>query len=266
MAKLGDMAVGSTININLDSSPVPFFVIHQGLPSSSYDSSCDGSWVLNGLAIESLKYYWNSTRNNDYASSTGFSYLNNNIYASIDDNVKTLIKSVKIPYVNGTGSAGTAQYGSNGLSAKLFLLSTIEILPELDSGFELGTQLSYFKNVTNGIADKEYVDSDGVNAYYWLRDPAKNNTTKAYFVFPNYQTMTSGNTNSGSTYRQRFAMVLDPSAEVDENGNVTVGGSSLGGFVKIGSEYRELSSGYVKIGSEYREITGSFKRIGGEYK
>ena len=45
-AKLSTKAVGSIIKLNLNGSPKNFIVVHQGKPSSLYDDSCDGTWVL----------------------------------------------------------------------------------------------------------------------------------------------------------------------------------------------------------------------------
>ena len=44
--KLGTKAVGSVLKLNLNGSPKNFIVVHQGKPSSLYDDSCDGTWLL----------------------------------------------------------------------------------------------------------------------------------------------------------------------------------------------------------------------------
>ena len=44
--KLGSMSVGSTVKLKLGGTARDFLVVHQGLPSSMYDSSCNGTWLL----------------------------------------------------------------------------------------------------------------------------------------------------------------------------------------------------------------------------
>ena len=42
----GELDIGSSVFLNVDGVPVEFLVVHQGLPSSIYDTSCDGTWFL----------------------------------------------------------------------------------------------------------------------------------------------------------------------------------------------------------------------------
>ena len=44
--KLSEKAVGSILKLNVNGSPKNFIVVHQGKPSSLYDDSCNGTWVL----------------------------------------------------------------------------------------------------------------------------------------------------------------------------------------------------------------------------
>ena len=43
-----DIAVGSSVYLLENGSPVEWIVVNQGIPSSSslYDSSCDGTWLM----------------------------------------------------------------------------------------------------------------------------------------------------------------------------------------------------------------------------
>ena len=43
---LSSKAIGSTIKLKVNGSAKDFIVVHQGKPSSVYDDSCDGTWVL----------------------------------------------------------------------------------------------------------------------------------------------------------------------------------------------------------------------------
>ena len=44
--RLGNVAVGTLLNLKENGSPGQYLVVHQGLPSSIYDSSCNGTWVF----------------------------------------------------------------------------------------------------------------------------------------------------------------------------------------------------------------------------
>ena len=45
-AKLGTKAVGSIVKLKVGGTAKEFLVGHQGKPSSMYDESCDGTWLL----------------------------------------------------------------------------------------------------------------------------------------------------------------------------------------------------------------------------
>ena len=88
---------------------------------------------------------WNSSNVNDYANSTIHSYLNSTFFAMFDSNIQKAIKQVKLPYRAGSGYGKTVTSGANGLSAKIFLLSSTEV--NLVHGYEPtneGACLSYF--------------------------------------------------------------------------------------------------------------------------
>lgn len=54
--KLGAKAVGSIVKIKVNGTAEDFIIVHQGLPGSAYDSSCDGTWVLMKDAYVSIKW------------------------------------------------------------------------------------------------------------------------------------------------------------------------------------------------------------------
>ena len=43
---LGSKAVGSIVKIKVDGVYRDWIVVHQGKPSSDYDESCNGTWLL----------------------------------------------------------------------------------------------------------------------------------------------------------------------------------------------------------------------------
>ena len=127
MAKqqISSLAVGTTVRLNINNSPKEFIIVHQGKPSSIYDESCNGTWLLMKDIYENRQ--WNSSNVNDYANSTIHSYLNSTFLAMFDSNIQKAIKQVKLPYRAGSGYGKTVTSGANGLSAKIFLLSSTEV-------------------------------------------------------------------------------------------------------------------------------------------
>ena len=70
--------------------------------------------------IYSKSIWGDSTDDNIYESSVINNYLNETFSILFDTDIKNIIKQVKIPYVNGTGSSGFVASGTEGLSVKIF--------------------------------------------------------------------------------------------------------------------------------------------------
>lgn len=208
--RLGDMAVGSTVKIKVNGTVKDFIIVHQGKPSSIYDDSCDGTWVL-------LKdVYTTSTfgsRNNSYKDSSIHSYLNSTFYDLIDSDIRAVIKQVKIPYWYGTGRDGSLATGSNGLSTKVFLLSCYEIGARNGYGIPNdGAELDYFKS-----GDRVAYGSGGATTW-WQRSPQTGNTYNVWFV---NSAGSSNVTNYGNSNGVRPAFVLPSLLVVFNDGTVT---------------------------------------------
>lgn len=168
---LSSKAIGSTIKLKVNGSAKDFIVVHQGKPSSVYDDSCNGTWLLMKDIYESRQ--WHSSNTNDYANSTIHSYLNSTFLAMFDSNIQKAIKQVKLPYRKGSGTSTTVTSGSNGLSAKIFLLSATETsfsFSYMPSGE--GAELAYFKGCADNSSDSKRVAYlNGSAAGWWLRSP-----------------------------------------------------------------------------------------------
>lgn len=168
---LSSKAIGSTIKLKVNGSAKDFIVVHQGKPSSVYDDSCNGTWLLMKDIYESRQ--WHSSNTNDYANSTIHSYLNGTFLAMFDSNIQKAIKQVKLPYRKGSGTSTTVTSGSNGLSAKIFLLSATETsfsFSYMPSGE--GAELAYFKGCADNSSDSKRVAYlNGSATYWWLRSP-----------------------------------------------------------------------------------------------
>ena len=168
---LSSKAIGSTIKLKVNGSAKDFIVVHQGKPSSVYDDSCNGTWLLMKDIYENRA--WHSSNTNDYANSTIHSYLNSTFLNLFESNIKNAIKQVKLPYRKGSGTSTTVTSGSNGLSAKIFLLSATETsfsFSYMPSGE--GAELAYFKGCADNSSDSKRVAKlNGSAAFWWLRSP-----------------------------------------------------------------------------------------------
>ena len=214
--KLSAKSVGSSVYLNVNGTKKEFIVVHQGLPSSLYDSSCNGTWLLMKEIYE--KRTWDSS-NNDYANSDIHSYLNGTFLGLLDSNIQAAVKQVKLPYRKGTGSGGSTQTGSNGLSTKIFLLSGYECgwTTSDNSYFPVdGAKLSYFGSSSSGKSGR-IAYYNGSATYWWLRSPSTSNTSYVWGVGTN-----GGYYNNGCnyTYGVRPALVLDSSLSVSDDGSV----------------------------------------------
>ena len=81
---LSSKAIGSTIKLKVNGSARNFIVVHQGKPSSVYDDSCNGTWLLMQDIYENRA--WHSSNTNDYANSTIHSYLNSTFLNLFESN------------------------------------------------------------------------------------------------------------------------------------------------------------------------------------
>lgn len=215
---ISELAVGTLIKILENGSPVEYMIVNQGLPSSMYDASCDGCWVLRKDIAEERA--WGSS-SNDYKNSDIQAYLNGSWLSRYSAGVLSQIKQVKIPYQNGTGSGGSVASGANGLSCKIFLLSGYELgwtTSDISYFPRDGAKLSYFSSGTGSAANnKRIANYNGSATNWWLRSPDTNDADYVWGV------LSDGYYNSwycNSTYGVRPALVLDPDALVDGHLNL----------------------------------------------
>lgn len=218
--QLGTKAVGSMLKMNVGGSPRNFRLTHQGLPSSMYDASCDGTWVLLEDIYENRQ--WDSS-NNDYKNSDVQAWLNNasnGFLSLLDADIREAIKQVKIPYVNGTGGAGVAS-GANGLSCKVFLYGGYELgWTTSDNGYFPvdGAKLDYFQQGTGSAANQKRIAKlNGSPAYWWTRSPNMDGSSNVWNVNSDGDCY---NWNYGNAYGVRPGFILPSSLLVSDDGTV----------------------------------------------
>ena len=215
---LSSKAIGSTIKLKVNGSARNFIVVHQGKPSSVYDDSCNGTWILMQDIYENRA--WHSSNTNDYANSTIHSYLNSTFLNLFESNIKNAIKQVKLPYRKGSGTSTTVTSGSNGLSAKIFLLSATETsfdFSYMPSGE--GAELAYFKGCADNSSDSKRVAYlNGSAARWWLRSPYCGRFNYALCVDSSGDWDVS---NCSISYGIRPALILPSTLLVSDDGTVS---------------------------------------------
>lgn len=215
---LSSKAIGSTIKLKVNGSARNFIVVHQGKPSSVYDDSCNGTWVLMQDIYENRA--WHSSNTNDYANSTIHSYLNSTFLNLFESNIKNAIKQVKLPYRKGGGTSTTVTSGSNGLSAKIFLLSATETsfdFSYMPSGE--GAELAYFKGCADNSSDSKRVAYlNGSATGWWLRSPGCFNFDYALCVNSNGDW---GGGYCSNSCGIRPALILPSTLLVSDDGTVS---------------------------------------------
>lgn len=219
---LGHKELGDTVKINENGVACEYMIVNIGKPSELYDDSCNGVWLLKKYPTTSplnVSMKWDAS-DNDYANSDIKDYLNNQFLNALDESLRTIIKTVKIPYKKGVGnSIDTVQTGINGLQTKIFLLSKNELNQDtLTTPPYDGDTLQYFYSTENARRPL-WSDNKHSAAYeWWLRSCYTTDNTTIYYV------NTSGGGISGqasTTVRYiRPAFIIPAYMVVDADGNL----------------------------------------------
>lgn len=227
-----DLAVGSSVYLMENGTAAEYLVVNQGIPSNStlYDASCNGTWLLRKDIYTSRQ--WNSSLSNDYANSTIHSYLNSTFLSLFDANIQSVIKQVKIPYRAGSGSSKAVTSGRNGLSAKIFLPSAIEVSLSFSSTtqpvatpYPEGAVLSYFSGCgmsNTSAAPKRVATLNGGASIWFLRSPSCYDDGESYindvqYVLCVYTNGACYNYYCNQSYGIRPALILPSNALFDKN-------------------------------------------------
>ena len=264
---LSTKAVGSTVKLKVNGTAKEFIVVHQGKPSSLYDESCNGTWLLMKDIYENR--VWQSGNINKYESSDIHTYLNNTFLNLFESNIRDAIKQVKIPYRKNGGSGGTDQSGANGLSAKIFLLSGYEVgwTTSDYSYFPVdGAKLSYFESGTGTSANnKRIANLNGSAARWWLRSPHTDSTILVWVVDTDGD---YGNVYASVSRGIRPALILPSTLLVSDDGTVstntppTITSTSGASGVNLGSKTAAFSFKYTPNDADGDKLTVTEKLDG----
>ena len=217
---LGTKSVGSIVKLKENGAAVNYIVVHQGKPSSSYDTSCDGTWLLRQDIAENR--VWDSGNSNVLESSDIQSYLNGTWINRYDTDIRNAIKQVKIPYRQNGGSSGTDRNGANGLSCKIFLLSGREVgFTNNESSYfpNDGSKLDYFiSGNTSSAQQRRVANLNGSATVWWLRSPLTSGSNYVWGV------LSHGDYYYWLAYDScgvRPALVLPSTLLVSDDGSIT---------------------------------------------
>ena len=246
---ISTLAVGSSVYLNVGGVRKEFLVVHQGLPSSLYDASCDGTWLLMKDIYENRA--WDSSNSNGYETSTVNTYLNGPFLGLFDADIQKLIKQVKIPHLKN----GVTQSGANGLSCKVFLLSGYEVgwTTNDSSYFPVdGAKLDYF-TASYGGDSKRIAYLNGSAANWWLRSLVTVNPASAWYVFDGGY---YGNNSTSNSYGIRPALILPSTTLVDDNGNVVTVDLTAHKTIVNGTAYTVKGGKCMVNGTVYNILKG----------
>lgn len=217
---LGNHAVGSVVYFTTGGVRTPWIVVEQGCPSPMYDASCDGgTWLLCKDVYSSKQ--WSKSVKNDYSLSSVHAYMNSTFFNSIGQDVRDVIKQVRIPYRPGGGSSTSVNSGANGLRCKVFLLSAAEVNLGFNNRPKEGVWLKYFMNCSaTGADDLRVANYNGAPGDWWLRTPDTATSNNAVLV-----TKTGAMSSANVAYLHGFrpALIMPQEVLVDGDGNVMGG-------------------------------------------
>ena len=246
MATLGEQAVGSIVKLNVGGVVTEFIVVQQGLPSSAYDDSCNGTWLLMKNIYTERAFGYS---NNLFAGSAVFDYLNGDFLALLDREIQDGIIQVKIPYQI---SANTVSNGANGLSARVFLLSATELGIADAYTLVVGDRLEYFDNDSGNSTRKATYKGNDSN--YWTSTGSGSGGINVHYI-SNYGTRNAA--GYAAILGVRPALILPLNYAVDDDGNV-IAKKQAKGYIDIKGTKMELTGmGYVGINGVLCQLTSS---------
>ena len=209
----GNLGIGATVKLMENGVSTDFIVVHQGLPGSMYDSSCDGTWLLR-KDVYSQTMAWDSDGAIVYSYSTLHNWFDNTYVPSLGVIEQAVVKEVKIPYVSGSDVIS----GINGLSVKAFPLSASEVgwTSAIDSTIKAdGSRLAYFLDGNSTEAKNKRIGYlSGSATSYWTRSP-KGPSANIWEV-----RSTGENTALGSSYTNghvRPTLIIPSTSRFDRN-------------------------------------------------
>lgn len=206
------LAIGEVVKLMENGVAVDYLVVHQGLPSDAYDSSCNGTWLLRknlyGNDVRntiSWQYPYDSEEAYSWGTCSANTWLNSTYYNLLGSIEQTVIKEVNILTSETTTVVD-----------KVFWLSGTEVGFVDNSDFtSVGAKLDYFDENSQNNADLKRVATLGGTAYeWWLRSQRRLFAIQAFYI----KTDGSGTyTRLDNSKGNRPALIIPSTSTFDKN-------------------------------------------------
>lgn len=164
---VGELAVGTSVYMNVGDVRKEWLVVHQGnLTPKYYDDTCYGTWLL-------LKDIYTLIKHggaNYYENSQPDKYLTETFLPLLEPQIQALIKQINLPIIDRRSSAPAVT-----VPRKIFLLDRAD----LGVGHwanETDVPLSYFPDATSSTREKRVAYYNGEATDWYLRSDIKSST------------------------------------------------------------------------------------------
>lgn len=204
--KLSTESVGSIVKIKINGEAKDFIVVHQGKPSSDYDSSCNGTWLLMRDAYASIPF--SNDNNNAYSKSSINTYLNGAFLGLLDGSIQGKVKQVVLP--------NKCLNDSSTVTCKVFLLSGTEVGFSVNNMGTSGAKLDYF-TAGNTANTKRVAYLNGDVCKWHLRSASTANYNDVWIVTEDGSVSYKWASDS---YGIRPAFVLQSDLWISDDGTV----------------------------------------------
>lgn len=275
--QLGKLSVGSTVFLNIEGGKRDFIIVNQGLPSSDYDHSCNGTWLLMKDIYEQRA--WNDiTTSDSYSKSLIHNYLNSKFLELLDPDIQDVIKLVEIPCANTGDTTDSSASGSmtgsttsGSITGSIRVMTKIFLLSLAETGIShsyIATEGSILEYFTPSDYDARIGYYEGKAQGWWLRSIHTRKKHTAACI-DNSGDVSWSIVDNDLSIGIRPAMILPSTLIVDDDGFVTSVSASIGGVqgnVIIDGVQKDLTGGYVNINGVWKPIVKSYACIGSIWK
>ena len=271
--QLGKLSVGSTVFLNIEGGKRDFIIVNQGLPSSDYDNSCNGTWLLMKDIYEQRA--WNDiTTSDSYSISLIHNYLNSKFLELLDPDIQDVIKLVEIPCANAgdtTDSSASGSMTDSTTSGSVTVMTKIFLLSLAETGIShsyIATEGSILEYFTPSDYDARIGYYEGKAQGWWLRSIHTRKKHTAACI-DNSGDVSWSIVDNDLSIGVRPAMILPSMLMVDDDGFVKSGSAPIGvqGSVTIDGMQKDLTGeSYVNINGVWKPIVKSYICIDSVWK
>lgn len=210
---VGELAVGTSVYMNVGGVQKEFIIVHQGNPNPAiYDASCNGTWLMIKDIYDTSESGFTTTTlfDQQYSTSKAFQHLNETVLQAFEPSIQKDIRKVNIPVYTSNVS---------NLTAKIFHLSCKEIGYSGYSPLE-GAKLDYFENTNYGedASATRIAYYEGSASAWELRSMYWTDNTRKPFIVKTDGTIYE--LAHVLQWKNRFALIMAVTQLVDSDFNI----------------------------------------------